>query len=100
MTVATSTAYADDLATRHLSPVSKDGAAAASEPAAAQAPADAGADMLQSISRMIYSGSYALAYGVVCATVFVAQSLPQENPMMRGFRDGGRAATEQLGGVD
>ena len=31
---------------------------------------------------MIYSGSYALAYGVVYAAVFVAQSLPQENPVM------------------
>jgi hypothetical protein len=33
-----------------------------------------------------------LAYGVVYATVFVARSLPQENPVMRGFRDGGWAA--------
>ena len=100
MAVATSKAYADDLATRDLSPVSKDGATAASEPAAAQAPAEAGADMLQTISRMVYSGSYALAYGVVYATVFVAQSLPQENPVVHGFRDGGRAAMDELGGVD
>jgi hypothetical protein len=54
--------------------------------------------MLQTISRMIYSGSYALAYGVVYATVFVAQSLPQENPVMHGFRDGGQAAMDELGG--
>jgi hypothetical protein len=45
---------------------------------------------------MIYSGAYALAYGVVYATVFVAQSLPQENPVMHGFRDGGRAAMDEL----
>ena len=54
--------------------------------------------MLQTMSRMIYSGSYALAYGIVYATVFVAQSLPQENPVMHGFRDGGRAAMDELSG--
>jgi len=47
---------------------------------------------------MIYSGSYALAYGIVYATVFVAQSLPQENPVMHGFRGGGGAAMDELGG--
>jgi hypothetical protein len=47
---------------------------------------------------MIYSGSYALAYGVVYAAVFVAQSLPQENPVMHGFRDGGGAAMDELSG--
>jgi hypothetical protein len=47
---------------------------------------------------MIYSGSYALAYGIVYATVFVAQSLPQENPVMHGFRDGGGAAMDELNG--
>ena len=100
MALATSKAYADDLATRDLSPVSKDGAAAASEPAAAHAPAETGADVLQTISRVIYSGSYALAYGVVYAAVFVAQSLPRENPVVHGFRDGGGAAMDELGGVD
>jgi hypothetical protein len=45
---------------------------------------------------MIYSGCYALAYGVVYATVFVAQSLPQDNPVMYGFRDGGRAAIDEV----
>ena len=62
-----------------------------------EAPAEAGADMLRTISGMIYSGSYALAYGVVYAAVFVAQSLPQENPVMSGFQDGGRAAVDELG---
>jgi len=28
--------------------------------------------------------------------VFVARSLPQDNPIMRGFRDGGRAAMGEL----
>jgi len=52
--------------------------------------------MLQTISRMIYSGSYALAYAVVYSAVFISQSLPRENPVMHGFRDGGRAAMDQL----
>jgi hypothetical protein len=56
----------------------------------------AGATALESISQMLYTGSYVLAYGVVYAAVFVAQSLPQENPIMRGLRDGGRAAMDEL----
>jgi len=52
--------------------------------------------MLQTISRMIYNGSYGLAYGVVYAVVFVVQSMPQENPVMHGFRDGGKAAMDEL----
>jgi hypothetical protein len=52
--------------------------------------------MLQTMSYMIYTGSYALAYGTVYATVFVTQFLPQENPVMRGLHDGGRAAMDEL----
>jgi hypothetical protein len=65
---------------------------------AKEAPAEAGSDMLQTISGMVYNGSYALGYGLVYAAVFVAQSLPQENPAMQGFRAGGRAAMGELGG--
>jgi hypothetical protein len=61
-----------------------------------QAAAEAGPDMVQTMSRMIYSGSYALAYGIVYATVFVAQLLPQDNPVMHGFHDGGKAARDEL----
>ena len=56
--------------------------------------AKAESDVLQTISGMIYSGSYALVY----AAVFVGQSLPKENPVMNGFRDGGRAVIDELGG--
>jgi hypothetical protein len=52
--------------------------------------------MLQTMSRLIYSGSYALAYGIVYAAVFVAQSLPQDNPVMHGLHDGGGAAMDEL----
>jgi hypothetical protein len=52
--------------------------------------------MLQTVSQMIYTGSYALGYGVVYAAVFVARSLPQDNPVMHGFRDGGAAAMDEF----
>ncbi|MGD0106157.1 MAG: hypothetical protein ABSC06_19270 [Rhodopila sp.] len=45
---------------------------------------------------MAYTGAYFVAYAVVYPVVFVAQSLPQENAVMKGFRDGGRAATDAL----
>ena len=88
MAVTTSTTPAGEPATRSTPAASKD-------VARTEAP-DTGSDMLQTVSRMIYSGSYALAFGVVYATVFVAQSLPQDNPVMDGFRDGGTAAMDEL----
>ena len=58
--------------------------------------AEAGSDTMQAMSRMVYSGSYAMAYGIVYATVFVLQLLPQDNPFMHGFHDGGKAAMDEL----
>jgi hypothetical protein len=76
----------------------RDAAATASEHAAKvkESANEAGANALESISRMVYTGSYVLAYGIVYAAVFVAQSLPQENPIVRGFGDGGRAARNEF----
>ncbi len=51
---------------------------------------------IQGMSRLAYRGSYWLSYGVVYATVFVAHSLPQENPVMHGLRDGASAAIDAL----
>jgi hypothetical protein len=98
--MAVTTTTARESGTRSASPASKHAARTPSEHAALteETAAEAGSDVLQTISRMIYSGSYALAYGVVYATVFVAQSLPQENPVMHGFHDGGQAAMDELGG--
>jgi hypothetical protein len=99
MAVTTSTTAAREPAPRSTSGASKDVAGNTSgHVASTEAAAEGGSDMLQTISRMIYSGSYALAYGVVYATVFVAQSLPRENPVMHGFRDGGGAAMDELSG--
>ena len=75
----------------------RDAAATASEHAARvrQSASDAGYE--QTLSRLFYTGSYVLAYGVVYAAVFAALSLPQDNPVMHGFRDGRRAALDALG---
>ena len=57
---------------------------------------EAGAGMGQSVSRFTYTSSYMLSSGLVYATVFVARSIPQENPIVEGLIDGGRAAIEAL----
>ena len=88
----------EDAALHAVAAAMRDDAATASEHAAKvkESASEAGATALESISRMVYTGSYVAAYGLVYATVFVARSLPQENPIMRGFRDGGRAAMGEL----
>jgi hypothetical protein len=97
--MAVTTTTVGEPATKLTSATARDSAKTVFEDAA-EAPdtaSEAGYSALQTISRMIYTGSYALAYGVVYATVFIAQSLPQENPVMHGFRDGGQAAMDELG---
>ena len=79
--------------TRSGSAVRKGEAEATSPPDGA---AEAGSDAMQAMSRMVYSGSYAMAYGIVYATVFVLQLLPQDNPFMHGLHDGGKAAMDEL----
>jgi hypothetical protein len=88
----------EDAAMQAVAAAMRDAAATASEHAAQvkKSTSEAGTTALESITRMVYTGSYVLAYGVVYATVFVARSLPQENPVMRGFRDGGRAAMAEV----
>ena len=96
MAVTTRTTPAREPATRSTPAASKDVAGKAPEHAAPTEAPETGSDMLQTMSRMIYSGSYALAHGVVYAAVFVTQSLQQDNPVMHGFRDGGGAAMDEL----
>ncbi len=97
---AAKTTTTDEAAQRSVATARREVAATSRDDAVEGEPsaAEAGSDMLQTISRIIYSGSYAIAYGVVYAAVFVAQSLPRENPVMHGFQDGGRAAMDELGG--
>jgi len=97
---AAKTAVEDDSAMHSVASAMRDAAATASEHAAQakQSAGEIGSNALHSLSRMTYTGSYILAYGVVYAAVFIAQSLPQENPIMHGLRDGGRAAMDELSG--
>jgi hypothetical protein len=91
---------ADEEAAMHsIADAMRDAATTASEHAAKvkQSASEAAPKALEAISRMFYTGSYVLAYGVVYGTVFVARSLPQENSVMHGFRDGGQAAMDELG---
>jgi hypothetical protein len=45
---------------------------------------------------LTYNGAYAISFGIVYAAVFVTQFLPQDNPVMHGFRDGAQAAMDSL----
>jgi hypothetical protein len=89
----------EDAAMHAVAEAMRDAATTASEHAAVvkQSANEAGASALESLSRMAHTSSYVLAYGIVYAAVFVAQSLPQDNAIMQGFRDGGRAALDELG---
>jgi hypothetical protein len=93
---AAKTTRTDEGAMRSVAAATRGAATPASEATAKVEPPASGVDAMQWLSRMTYSGSYVLAYGVVYAAVFIAQSLPQENPVMHGMRDGGRAALDQL----
>jgi hypothetical protein len=98
MAATSGTIHTHDSASRSTAAASREitGSAAARVASAEAAAAEGGSDMLQTFSRLIYGGCYALAYGIVYATVFAVQSLPQENPVMHGFSDGGRAAMDEL----
>ena len=95
---AAQTTTEEQAALQAVAAAMRDAAATASDHAAKvkESANEAGTAALESISRMVYTGSYVLAYGVVYATVFVARSLPQRNPIMRGFHDGGQAAMDEL----
>jgi len=98
VSTAAKTTIADQSAMQSVAAAMRDAATTASDHAAKveQSASEAGSAALQTISHAIYTGSYVLAYGIVYATVFIAQSLPQENPVMHGFRDGGQAAMDEL----
>ena len=97
-TGSASQAAGEEVALHAVAAAMRDAAATASEHAVQvkESASEAGATALESISRMAYTGSYVLAYGIVYAAVFVVQSLPQENPVMKGLRDGGQAARDEL----
>lgn len=48
------------------------------------------------ISRIGYNSAYAVSFGIVYPAVLVTQWLPQDNPVMRGLRDGAQAVMDSL----
>ncbi|MGA2218247.1 MAG: hypothetical protein ABSG51_09185 [Terracidiphilus sp.] len=52
--------------------------------------------MKESLSKLSYKGAYACSYGVTYAAVFIANVLPSDNAVMRGFADGAQAAVDAL----
>lgn len=91
-------ATAQDAPMQSVADAMRDASKAASDHAAKvkNTISEAGPRALRSISRLGYTTAYVFSYGVVYAAVFVAQSLPQENAIMYGMRDGGRAAMDSL----
>ena len=57
---------------------------------------NAGPEVMRSASRFTYTSCYMVSYGIVYATVFLAKSIPQDNPVVEGFIDGGRAAIDAV----
>jgi hypothetical protein len=76
----------------------RDAAAAATDHAAKvkEAVGVAGPAAMRSLSRLGYTSAYVASYGVTYAAVFLANALPTENAVMRGFADGARAAKDAL----
>jgi hypothetical protein len=48
------------------------------------------------ISRLVYTTSYTLSYGVVFPTMLVVSVVPKENAIVHGLVDGGRAAKDTV----
>jgi hypothetical protein len=46
------------------------------------------------LSGAVYKTSYAISFGVVFASVFLARSIPQNNAVVHGLIDGAQAAVD------
>jgi hypothetical protein len=69
----------------------KDGAADAKVTAGEMLPA-AG----RFLSRLVYTTSYTVSYGVVFPAVLLAKSIPADNALVHGFVDGAQAASDTV----
>jgi hypothetical protein len=50
------------------------------------------------VSRVIYTASYALSYGVVFPVMVVVRAIPKENALVHGLVDGALAARDTVDG--
>jgi hypothetical protein len=48
------------------------------------------------LNRLTYTTCYAVSYGVVFPTLFVARAVPKDNAIVHGLVDGARAARDAL----
>jgi hypothetical protein len=48
------------------------------------------------VTRLVYTTCYSLSYGVVFPTVWVARSIPPDNPIVTGLAEGAKAAIEAV----
>jgi hypothetical protein len=48
------------------------------------------------LSRLAYTTGYAVSYGVVFPTLFVAQTVPKDNTLVHGLIDGAHAARDSV----
>jgi hypothetical protein len=47
------------------------------------------------LSRILYTSTYTISYGLVFPVALVAQSIPRENAAVRGFIEGAHAASRR-----
>lgn len=96
----TEVTVADESAIQGVADAMRDAASAASEHAATvrATVGDVGPRALRTVARATYVSAYVVSYSVVYAAVFIAQSLPQENALMHGLRDGAVAARDAVKG--
>ncbi len=50
------------------------------------------------VSRLTYTTCYAVSYGVVFPSLWIARAVPKENAIIHGIVDGARAARDAVGG--
>jgi hypothetical protein len=48
------------------------------------------------LSRMAYTTSYAVSYGIVFPTAFIGQYVPKNNALVHGLTDGAAAARDAV----
>jgi hypothetical protein len=48
------------------------------------------------VARLAYNTTYTITFGVVFPSMMIAQSIPADNAIIRGFTDGAHAAIEKI----
>jgi hypothetical protein len=51
------------------------------------------------LSRIVYTGTYTISYGVVFPIAFLASSIPRNNAAVRGLIEGAQAASHRADAI-